>query len=261
VSAIDVARARWPSRQFRFLTAEDWGMTWKNPAVPEKLNDPEAYVHHSAGSRLGTDAVKAFQALNRFAQESKNYSALDYDMLVHMNVDNGLITVGEGRAEWMSAATKDRNELGEAVCLMGYFHPGHRLSEHPTSGEIQGLALAIAIGMERGWIARNAKILGHRDNPAHPGATGCPGDYLYPHMQSIRDIVEILLTPEAEEPMVEYILRTPPARVGQPWFYIHGGSVRYCTGRDVDYAKKNNVPIVDDTTERYDWLFKQVYGV
>lgn len=199
--------------QFRFLTAAEWGMTWKRPAVPEKLNDPEAYVHHSAGSRLGQDAVRAFQALNRFAQEGKKYSALDYDLLVHRATISGLVTIGAGRSEWMSAATKDRNELGEAVCAMGYFHPGSVLSEHPHPDEIEGIALAIVWGIEQGWIARDAITLGHRDNPAHPDASACPGDFLYPHLPHIRTRVAYWLARLADT--------TPPPSEDDDMIAVH----------------------------------------
>lgn len=181
--------------EFRYLTAAEWGMTWKRPAVPEKLLDPEAYVHHSAGGRISTDAIKAFQFLNRYAQEGKGYSALDYDILVHRDTTTGLITIGGGREEWMSAATLDRNEQGEAICLMGFFHPGSPLSEQPHVDEVEGVARAIVWGIEKGWIARDARILGHRENPEHPGATACPGDYLFQYMPEIRRQVAVMLEP------------------------------------------------------------------
>ena len=41
--------------------------------------------------------------------------------------------------------------------------------------------------------------MGHRDNPAHPGATGCPGDYLYPAVADIgRRAVELLRMAEGK---------------------------------------------------------------
>lgn len=180
---------------YRYLTAAEWGMTWKRPAVPEKLNDPEAFVHHSAGGRLSRDAAAAFRALNKMAQDGKDYSALDYDILVHYDIVGDVCTIGAGRSEWMSAATLDRNERGEAICAMGYFHPGHALSQEPHPAEIEGVARAIVWGIEKGWIARDAAVLGHRDNPAHLGATACPGDFLYAHMPTIRARVAALLNP------------------------------------------------------------------
>lgn len=208
---------------FRYATAKEWGMTWKRPAVPEKLADPEAYVHHSAGGRLSLDAFTAFRMLNRMAQDSKDYSALDYDILVHRNVSTGLITIGGGREEWMSAATLDRNEAGEAICLLGYFHPHHSLSEYPTDDEIEGIARAIVWGMEKGWIGKTAKILGHRDNPAHLNATACCGDYLYGELPTVRGIVDRILNIKPVPVPTPKPLPTPATYVvqsGDGWYAI-----------------------------------------
>lgn len=236
--------------EFRYLTAAEWGMTWKRPAVPEKLNDPEVFVHHSAGSRLGTDAVRAFQALNRWAQDGKNYSALDYDILVHRDVESGLITIGGGREEWMSAATLDRNEQGEAICVMGYFHPGHVLSEQPHPDEIEGVARGIVWGIEKGWIARDAKILGHFENPAHPGATGCPGQWFIPHLPTIRRRVAELLTqqqPPEDDDMPPFLWRhTRYANV----FYVEAANVITLDPAGRDRALAAGVPLYESAHDQ-----------
>lgn len=187
--------------EFRYLTAKEWGMTWKRPPVGERKPDKEVYVHHNAGSRRSKDAATAFRAMNKSAQDSRDYSAVAYDILVHRNVDTGLVTIGEGRGPWLSAATKNRNEEGEAICLLGYFHPGHSLSEKPHPDEIEGIALGIVWGIEQGWISRDANILGHRDNPEHPNATVCPGDYLYSQLGTIRDRVKSLLDGDTYVPL------------------------------------------------------------
>lgn len=180
--------------EFRYVTAAEWGMTWARPPIAEKLLDPECYVHHTAGN-VPDDAFAAFRWSNAYAQNTKGYSALDYDILVHRDPRNGLITIGEGRGKWMSAATLDRNEQGEAIVLYGYFHPGHSLSRQPHPDELEGVAKGIVWGIQQGWIMENPTILGHRDNPAHPGATGCPGDYLYQYMGWIRARVAELMAP------------------------------------------------------------------
>jgi hypothetical protein len=67
---------------------------------------------------------------------------------------------------------------------------------------LEGVARAIALSIERGWSAPDTTILGHRDNPAHPGSTGCPGDWLYEQLPAIRTRVAQLLAPPQppEEP-------------------------------------------------------------
>ena len=168
-----------------FYRAEQWGVIWKRPPVAEGQADPETYIHHGAGGRYGTDPQQAMRSLQKWYHDVKDYSTIAYDVMVHRNTSDNTIAVLGAREGWLSAATSDRNDIGEAICLFGYFHPGHALSEQPTAREIEGLAYAVAWSIEQGWSATDTKVMGHRDNPAHPGATGCPGDYLYPHVGPI----------------------------------------------------------------------------
>lgn len=171
---------------FRFMSVEEWGGRWARPPVGEKLLDPECFIHHTAGNPMHeVDAAVAFRSLNEYAINSKGYSFLDYDIMVHENTVTDTITIGEGRGQWLSAATRDRNEQGEAVCAMGYFHTGHSLTEHPSPAMLEGVARGISWGMDKGWISKTAKIMPHRDNPAHPGATGCPGNLFIPKIESV----------------------------------------------------------------------------
>lgn len=211
--------------EFRYLTAKEWGMVWARPPVAEKQLDGECFVHHSAGSHVD-DAVQAFRNLNTYAINSKGYSALDYDVLVHRNKQTGLVTIGEGRGPWMSAATYNRNEEGEAVCVLGYFHPGSTLSRKPHPDEVEGVALAIKWAMVEGWVSPDTKIMGHRDNPAAPGATGCPGDYLQAELPTIRARVSELTAPTPTPPkddMELFTLKAHPA----PLYQRVGNVVRW----------------------------------
>jgi hypothetical protein len=185
---------------YRYLTAAEWGGTWTRPPVREQPLDPECYIHHTAGNPMSDRTAEvALQTLNAYAQTHKGYSFLDYDYLVHYENARDLFTIAEGRGEWMSGATRDRNELGEAICLFGYFHPGSVHSQHPTAGHLEATALGIVHMIECGLLAPDAVILGHYENPAHPGATGCPGAYFIPHLPTIRQRVVALLTPPPDE--------------------------------------------------------------
>lgn len=178
----------------KFLTADQWGRELIHPMSPEKLNDPETYVHHTAGNpSTSISPVAAMLNLQRLSH-NKGYATVAYDVVCHYSADR-IFTIMEGRGAARSAATKDRNEEGEAICMMGYFHPGSSLSMHPSSQEIEGLAWGIAWMMEKGWSAKDTKILGHRDNPRHPGATACPGDYLYQKLPDIRNKLRLITAP------------------------------------------------------------------
>lgn len=202
---------------YRYLTVDEWGGRWARPPVAEKLLDAECYVHHSAGNPWDQwDAAKAFRTLNEYAINSKGYSFLDYDVLVHHNTATDVVTIGEGRGKWLSAATRNRNEQGEAICALGYFHPGHSLSRQPSPGMLEGIARGIVWGIEQGWLSRDTQILGHRDNPAHPGATGCPGDYLYAQLPSIRARVASLLSPTRPPEVID-----PPEELPEMNDYLY----------------------------------------
>lgn len=195
--------ARLP-KNIKFLTAQEWGMTWKRAPVREALLDPELMIHHSGGSRWhSTDPVIAFQRINRWAQDYKNHSAIGYDTMIHLNKRDMIATIGEARGGWRSASQLDRNDMAESVCILGYFHPGNPLSENPTDLEIEAAAWAAAISMERGYTRRDARFLGHRENPAHPGATPCPGDYLFPHVQHIGQRARDIYNATNEEDMIQ----------------------------------------------------------
>jgi hypothetical protein len=196
--------------EFRILTAAQWGMRWARPPVTESLLDRECFVHHTAGSRQSTDGATAFRMLNEAAIR-EGMSATDYDILVHRSTTTGVVTIGEARGAALSAATRDRNDIGEAVCLMGYFHPGHSLSQEPHADELEGVARAIVHGMKKGWIAKTATIYGHRQNPAHPGATACPGDYLFARLPWIKARVATLLNPPAPAPVEDDVNWNPSA--------------------------------------------------
>jgi len=197
---------------FVILEPEEWGMRWERPPLPEKLLDPEVFVHHRAGNpHHDRDAAEVFREMNEGAISGKHYSATDYDVLVHENTITDTVTIGVARGVWLSAATKDRNEQGEAICALGYFHPGSKLSEHPSPGMVEGVARGIALMIRRGWAAPDAVILGHRQNPAHVAETSCPGDYLFAEMDTIRRRVAELLAPVVEQhpPVKDSDMNTP----------------------------------------------------
>lgn len=214
------------------LQPDQWGMRWAGTPV-RHLAMPvgEVYVHQTAG----VDPVEkfpsgddqpgdAFHALNEYAINGKGYSAIDYSMLVHTG-PSLRTTIGVARGKWTPAATLDRNIVSKAVCLLGWFgppdirYPWTRIhSREPFDQELLAIAESIVYMQQNGWVQKNALILGHRDNPAHPNATACPGSYLYAKLPRIRELVAYLQTggwpsppPEIPEVIVRYF-----TLVGQP---------------------------------------------
>ena len=247
-----------------YLTAEDWGMWWDRPPATERLDDKEGYIHHSAGNPFKDwDGAAAFQEMNRRAIQSKGYSAIDYDGMVHYNPHHDVCTIGMARGRWRSAAQLDRNQEGEAWCALGYFHPGHSLSERPHPAIIEGLARGFAWSIELGHLSPNAVMLGHRDNPAHPGATGCPGDYLYPYVRPIGVRVRELLQPQPPEDTMTFparIIKPPPEYAGSPWFAVEGGAVRYADSFDNEIANAKQLEKIVPSARQYEFMHMDVFG-
>ncbi len=222
---------------YRVLESDDWGMVWVRPPVKERQGDPEQFIHHRAGNpQHTTDAAVVFRQMQA-ADVGRGYSTVGYDILVHENTDTDTVTIGVARGQWMSAATADRNEQGEAICAIGYFEPGHKLSARPSAGMLEGLARACVLSIHRGWNSADALLLGHRQNPAHLGATACPGDYLMAEMPTIRARVAELLrpTPPTPEPL-------PPEDDMKPFLWRDS---RY---QNVFLVEAANAITVDETT-------------
>lgn len=189
---------------YRYLTVAQWGGKWKGQPIPEKLADPEVFVHHVGGAAwMDGTAESVFQQLNAYAQGTKGYQFLDYDSLVHYDRKADVVTIGEGRGQYRSAATLDRNEEGEAIVLCG-----NTDVREPLPVELEGIARGIKWMVDKGWAAKTSRILGHRDNPAHPGATQCPGRFLYAKLPQIRTRVTELMKPPPtpEETVIHFDL-------------------------------------------------------
>lgn len=209
---------------YELLEDKDWGMRWAKPPVAQTMPVAEIYIHHTAGADPADpppsddDAATAFRALNEYAINTKGYSAVDYSMLVHTSPAM-TTTIGEARGQWLPAATKDRNQQSKAVCLFGYFHPPDPkvpwtkdASRAPFTQELEAIAEAIVWMIRQDWVVPKPIIRGHRDNPAHPGATACPGDYLYRELWQIRMLVDQMMQPgpTPPQPQPEPPAPTPP---------------------------------------------------
>lgn len=199
------------------LQPADWGMRWARPPVVHVgMPVSEVYIHQTAGRDpvetfpSGDDKpADAFKALNEWAITGKNYSAIDYSMLVHSG-PSMRTTIGVARGRYVPAATLDRNTESKAICLLGWYGPPdprypwtYENSREPFHQELVAIAESVVYMVGQGWVTTSAKILGHRDNPEHPGATGCPGDYLQAELPTIRSLVRDMLSPTPPTPTPE----------------------------------------------------------
>ena len=242
-----------------FLRAEDWGMAPQHGLAYETLNDPETFIHHSAGGQISSDHITALKRLEDFSH-NRGYATIGYDIVVHSSDPNGPhehIAIAECRGGRRSAATLDRNEIGEAICLMGYTHPGHSLSRHPSPKEVEALAWAVAWSIQNGWSAETTELLGHRENPAHPGATACPGDYLMVELNDIWEMTESILEQRYDtvrpdpETDPEMFLWTHPDFA--PAYLIDGGTAMRVTPLVYETIRHEVVTFVENDEEFLVW--------
>lgn len=184
---------------------EQWGGRWSTDgpsAVQGTLT--EVFLHHSAGSHPA-DPLQATRDLNELAIIDRGHNAIDYSMVVHRNAGSGVITLLEGRGVHQPAATLDRNVTSKSIVLLGFFHPGNALSRAPVTAELRGVADAVRFMQDQRWVASTGwKLLGHRDNPAHPGATVCPGDLLYAQLPAIRSMISTSAADVLPNPLGEF---------------------------------------------------------
>ena len=219
------------------LQPDEWGMRWARPPHEHTaMPVGEVFIHQTAGRDpvetfpTGDDRPQdAFFALNEFAINSKGYSAIDYTMLVHTG-PSLRTTIGIARGKYVPAATLDRNTESKAICLCGWYGPPDprypwtfENSREPFHQELEAIAESFVLMVREGWVLPTAKILGHRDNPEHPGATSCPGDYLQAELPTIRTLVAELLNPPQEEPMRVFQVQATPMPNPAPLFATADG--------------------------------------
>jgi len=164
-----------------FVSREAWGsVSTSRTQVYAAL--PELFIHHTGAGSIPADAAAEMlmmrnlqaYAIRPKAEGGKGYHDLDYNLLVGNVTGN----IYEGRGlDYGSAATLDRNQVSRSICAIGNYE-----TANPTGALLEGIIQAAALLVDAGRLAADAVVYGHRDNPAHPAATSCPGRLLYAHL-------------------------------------------------------------------------------
>jgi len=173
-----------------FITRDGWGsLATSNTVKVGAL--PELFVHHVAGRLPSSvdDECRHMRELQAYAINTKGYSDIDYNVLVG---PSGNIYEARGM-RGKSAATLDRNDVSRSVCAMGNYE-----HDTPTIALIAGIIEAGRMMIAAGAVRPDVTVYGHRFNPAHYGATACPGRNLIPFLAQIAaGIVDITPAPPA----------------------------------------------------------------
>ena len=189
---------------YRYMPRSEWGFRVAPGRTPQEEAEPDSHgvLHHVGGAaNMGNNAAAVFRQLNTTAI-NKGHWGVDYDALGHYDFANDVFTLGQGNWAQRSAATLDFNEQGEALCMCGNYE-----LRPPHHAEVEGAAWSFAYMVNAGLIVNPPTIIGHYQNPAHPGATACPGKFFKPYLPTIRDRVAELLNVKPPPPQPS---PTPP---------------------------------------------------
>ena len=170
------------SRLKNFINRFSWDAraakrAYNLPVYPVK----EVYIHHSVTGASKEEST--WRNIQTYHMVQRNWTDIAYNFGVGQS---GKIYEGRGwrRQGGATGAKKDRHSL--SICAIGNFE-----KIKPTQKMLDAIVHWIQIGIERGSIVPDVKILAHKDVQA----TLCCGKHLYAKLDYIR---ESLATPEKE---------------------------------------------------------------
>lgn len=236
-----------------FVSRAEWGSaTTTRTQVLDAL--PELYIHHTGAGAvpLTVDAemrmmrdLQAY-AIRPKAQGGKGYNDLDYNVIVGGTSGNIYEARGLG---YGSAATLDRNKVSRSICVMGNYE-----SAIPTVAALAGIVEAGRMMIDQRRVTVDVIVRGHRDNPAHPLATACPGHNLYVHVADLAAAI-VATTPSppgGDEMSTARIYRD--RRYWNTWL-IGAGTPVHLTPTLLDSYQAAGIPMIVDV---HDQLLKSL---
>ena len=161
------------------ITREQWkSRKVKRVLFPGPLS--RVYIHHTGGyfPKTVEEEYQQMLTLQHIAIDIDKISDLPYNLVIG---PSGNIYEGRG-VGYKSAATLDQNDVSRSICCMGNFQ-----TKQPTELMLQSCSYAIKLFQNEDCLANPVEILGHRENPKHPGATACPGNNLFNQMDKIKN--------------------------------------------------------------------------
>jgi hypothetical protein len=214
-----------------YMTKAEWGgAAPKWDAGDQPVQAEYIVIHHGGADHnpLGLDTVaeesQYLRNVQAWAQRPKDqggkgYSDLDY------NIGVGPTGNAYEIRGWYekSGATLDLNHKSYSILLFGGY-----TRNKLTTAQREMIAKVIVDGIQKGRLRPGVKIIGHRDNPAHPGATSCPGDMAYAEIPWIRNRVAELQHPIVVPQEDDMYVQALPEGVAT--FRLGGGTVKWLNG-------------------------------
>ncbi len=164
----------------KVITRRRWGAKRRDGFGSRRMQCRTVHVHHSVTKSYGPKAtLKQDIAAARTLENIGNGrfgGGISYNWVI---TESGRVFVGVS-ADRIGAHTKGHNTTGVGIVLVGNYD-----KKRPSKKQLDALEWLIAHEMQKGHIAKGAKIYGHRDT----SATACPGDAAYALLPGLRKTV------------------------------------------------------------------------
>jgi hypothetical protein len=161
----------------KIIPRKKWGAKHREGFGSRKLPAKTAHVHHSVTKSPGKHAtlkqdIAAVRTLERIGQ-ARFGGGISYSRVI---MESGRVFSGL-RPTRLGAHTKGHNSTGLGYVLVGNFS-----KKDPGDKQLEALEWAIARDMKKGFLAKGAKVYGHRDT----SPTACPGNAAYKQLPRVR---------------------------------------------------------------------------
>ncbi|XP_022286899.2 peptidoglycan-recognition protein SC2-like [Crassostrea virginica] len=157
----------------KIYARDSWGA--REPKQFQLFQKPASlfFIHHTAGHSCHDfdTCVTALKGIQNFHMDTRGWDDIGYSFLVGQD---GQIYEGRGW-DHVGAHTLHYNTRGYAASFMGNY-----MTHPPNNASLNAAKKLIEYGVSKGFVSSTYHLYGHRD----VSATACPGDALYPIIQT-----------------------------------------------------------------------------
>jgi hypothetical protein len=159
-------------RKLTLITRAEWGA--KPPTRVTPLSTPvrEIWIHHGAGS--SDNPIGQWKGYQSFHMDVRGWSDIAYNFGIGKG---GEVLEGRGALRVGGGTGSPQDQRSYSVCFIGNFEV-----EQPTTAALDACGDLLADLIDKGLLTRDFTIHGDRE----VNQTACPGRYLYPKIEAIR---------------------------------------------------------------------------
>ncbi|XP_022916754.1 peptidoglycan-recognition protein SC2-like [Onthophagus taurus] len=156
----------------RIVTRAEWGARAASTSVLPTFPPTHVVIHHTVTGACTTIAAcsQIMRSMQNHHIDGNGWADIGYNFVVG---GDGNVYTGRG---WnrQGAHTVNFNSRSIGIAFIGTFTSGN-----PTAAAQNAAQQLIACGVAQGQIARNYRLMGHRQG----AATACPGNTLFATIQ------------------------------------------------------------------------------